>query len=125
MIYDVAQTSTTAYFEQVVCLSTHGDIGVWIRGPSLAGYVTSAGAGSETVLRASREAFTIHANRIEKGMLGILCTVIVGLLKKGFTAEERTANDRLNIPTLEFLAFLCDSGILHRLSEAEFECVQP
>lgn len=118
-ISDIAQTSTTAYFQQMIALSTHDDVGNWVRDPLLEGYVTSAGAGSETVLRASREAFSTHTNSLEIGRLEILCTHVFGTLRTDPTIDRLTASDRLNIPTLDFLAFLCDSGVLHRLSTAE------
>lgn len=124
----MAQTSTSAYFEQIISLSTRDYIKTWVRQPLLEGFVTSAGAGSETVLRASREAFTAHvktldeevATRGEEGKLRILCSHVVDIMPRDSTDDRLVLDDRLNVPTLEFLAFLCDSGILHRLSQAEF-----
>lgn len=110
----MAQTSSTAYFEQLISLNTRDCVGTWVRGPFLEGYVTSAGSGSETVLRASREAFTAHTNTLELWKLEMLCTHIVGIIR------EHPSDERLTLPTLEFVAFLCDTGILHRLTNEDF-----
>lgn len=120
-ILDVAQTSTAAYFEQLVSLGTRDYVKTWVRDDLLEGYVTSAGAGSETVLRASREGFAAHVKTLDKdGRLEILCSHIVLIMSQEPTHDRELPGDRLIAPTLEFLAYLSDSGILQRLANRDF-----
>ena len=82
--------------------------------PLLNGYVTSAGSGSESVLIASREAFVAYADGCSPSELVMYCTNIID------TMQDNLSNDRLLVPTVEFLGFLFDAGVLLRLAEERF-----
>ena len=82
--------------------------------PLLNGYVTSAGSGSESILNASREAFVAYTIDCSPSELAIYCTNIVDIM------QDNLSNDRLVVPTVEFLGFLFDAGVLLRLAEERF-----
>ena len=82
--------------------------------PLLGGYVTSGGAGSESLLGASRAAFLMFAESSNLAALSVLCTFLTDLIR------ENVSNDRLAVPTLEFVAFLFEAGVLQRLREQDF-----
>ncbi len=46
--------------------------------------------------------------------LSILCTYLTDLIR------ENISNDRLAVPTLEFVAFLFEAGVLQRLRDQDF-----
>ncbi|KAL2040021.1 hypothetical protein N7G274_007424 [Stereocaulon virgatum] len=109
-IVHIAQTSTTEYFRQMISFCDHG----WIRAPLLEGFVTSAGAGSESVLQASRTAFVAYSDTCPAIALSMYCTTIVDIV------HENYSNDRLLLPAMDFLGFLFDVGVLHRLATEMF-----
>lgn len=86
----------------------------WTRAPLLKGYVTSAGSGSESILYASREAFVAYTVGCSRSELAMYCTNIVDIM------QDNLSNDRLVVPTVEFLGFLFDAGLLLRLAEERF-----
>ena len=86
----------------------------WTREPLFNGYVTSAGSGSESVLQASREAFVAYTVGCSTSELATYCTNIVDIV------QDNLSNDRLVVPTVEFLGFLFDAGVLLRLAEERF-----
>lgn len=102
------------YFRQLLSLCSHHLTQGWIRKPLLEGYVTSAGAGSESLLRASRAAFVLFAEPLDLGTLATHCTYLTDLIR------ENTTNDRLAVPTLEFVAFLFEASVLQRLRDQDF-----
>ena len=86
----------------------------WTRVLLFSGYVTSAGSGSETVLQASREAFVAYTVGCSPSQLATYCINIVDIV------QDNLSNDRLVVPTVEFLGFLFDAGVLLRLAEERF-----
>ncbi|KAI9800273.1 MAG: hypothetical protein M1833_003387 [Piccolia ochrophora] len=110
------QTSSIEYFFQLLELLRRHDV-AWIRDSIVEGYVTSAGVGSESVLRASRTALANFAYRLsptrQSDDFGLpdLCDSLLLALRPSEKAE------RLSIPTLETLAFLFDAGILQLLED--------
>lgn len=102
------------YFRQLLSLCSHHLTQGWIRKPLLEGYVTSAGAGSESLLRAARAAFVLFTEPLDLGTLATHCTYLTDLIR------ENTTNDRLAVPTLEFVAFLFEASVLQRLRDQDF-----
>ena len=113
-ISDISQTSTTGYFLQLLSLCSEPLTRDWIRKPLLEGYVTSVGAGAESLLGASRAAFTSCTESLDLATLAILCTYLIDLIR------ENISNDRLPVPTLEFVAFLFEADVLQRLRDQDF-----
>ncbi|KAI9780276.1 MAG: hypothetical protein M1839_006836 [Geoglossum umbratile] len=116
---DAPQTASYRYFK--VLLSQLSVLP--LRLPTLEGYVTSAGLGSESVLRASRLALADHLEGLD--VLGSnkdpqsyglkdICDGLLEILKRN------TSNDRVAMPTLEVLAFLLDSCIIQLLQDTQF-----
>lgn len=95
--------SSQGYFAQLLTLYTVE----WIRPPLLQGLATSAVAGTEGLVRASRSAMIEFFNAREAverqavliTFLRVLCTIL----------SDNLQDDRYAIPTIEFLAFLIDS----------------
>lgn len=102
------------YFLQLLSLCSHHLTQDWVRKPLLEGYVTSAGAGSESLLRASRAAFILFTEPLDLATLVIHSTYLTDLIR------ENVTNDRLAVPTLEFVAFLFEAGVLQRLRDQDF-----
>ena len=73
------------------------------------GYVTSADAGSEDLIRASRAALSAYC---ESGteILQLVCKTLV------LVAKRNMKNDRVIVPTLEIIGFLFDVQIMQRSS---------
>lgn len=114
LISDISQTSTIEYFLQLLSLCSQTSTQDWIRKPLLEGYVTSAGAGSESLLGASRAAFNLYTESSDLTTLATLCTYLTDLLR------DNISNDRLAVPILEFVAFLFEAGVLQRLRDQDF-----
>lgn len=95
--------SSQEYFTQLLTLYTVE----WLRLPLLQGLATSAVAGTEGLVRASRAALIEFFNAREPSerqsvlitFLQVLCTIL----------SDNLQNDRYATPTIEFLAFLIDS----------------
>ena len=111
---DISQTSTVEYFLQFLSLCSDRLTQSWVTSPLLEGYVTSGGAGSESLLAASRAAFTIYTESLDPATVATLCTYLTELLR------ENISNDRLAEPALDFIAFLFEAGILQRLRDRDF-----
>lgn len=88
----------------------------WLRLPLLEGYVTSAGVGSESLLRASRLALVDYVESVSPDAralnLGNDLTELLG---------RCLSNDRLAIPILEVIGFLFDAGVLEGFNDAAFK----
>ena len=85
------------------------------------GLVSSAGMGSESVLRAARSAVIDCLSDLpdtgQPGELGIFeCTSLLTAV-----LEENLSNDRIVLPLLDFLAFLLDMQIPQRLAASDFK----
>ncbi|CAD6579724.1 MAG: hypothetical protein ASARMPRED_009232 [Alectoria sarmentosa] len=113
-ISDISRTSTIEYFLQLLSLCSHHMTQARIRKPLLEGYVTSAGAGSESLLGASRAAFVLYTESIDLATLAMLCTYLTDLIR------ENISNDRIAVPTLDFVAFLFEADVLQRLRDQDF-----
>ena len=113
LIFDSSQTSTIGYFLQLLTLCSEPLTQDWVRKPLLEGYVTSAGAGSESLLRASRAAFTSYTELLDLAKLATICTDLTDLIR------ENMSNDRLAVPLLEFVAFLFEADVLQRLRDED------
>lgn len=88
----------------------------WLRLPLLEGYVTSAGVGSEKLLRASRLALVDYLEcALPEARALNLCNDLTELLGR------RLSNDRLAIPILEVLSFLFDAGVLEGFGDVSFK----
>lgn len=91
---------------------------IWIMHAILEGYISSAGMGSESVLRASRLALVDLVEELfmqtEESVAPVLdiCNAVVEIFK------ENIAVDRVIFPLMEVLAFLFDMQILQRLGSA-------
>ena len=93
------------YFSQLLFLSTIE----WVRRPLLECYITSAGIGSEAVLRASRRAIVLHLEQLPEPELLKFATDFLQVFKEGLQSE------RLIIPSLEVCGFLLEYGVFERL----------
>ncbi|KAI9878754.1 MAG: hypothetical protein M1830_010607 [Pleopsidium flavum] len=111
VLTDISQISLHEYFLQLLSLMSEN----WLRLPVLEGYVTSAGVGSESLLRASRLALVDYLGVVsdDHRILNI-CNDLTELLRRNL------ASDRLAIPLLEVLGFLFDAGILQQLDDGSF-----
>ena len=82
--------------------------------PLLEGFITSAGAGSESVLQASRTAIVAFTNDRSLVALSMYCTTLVDII------HDNPSNDRVLLPAMNFLGFLFDAGVLPRLENEMF-----
>ena len=81
----------------------------WLHPALIQGYVTTAGSGSETIIRASRRALVTFGERSSKSGAVSLSS----LLGQVATVLERSPHeDRTAIPALEVLAFMLEMGAL-------------
>ena len=56
----------------------------------------------------------IYTDSLDLETLGMLCTYLTDLIR------ENISNDRLAMPTVEFVAFLFEAGVLQRLRDQDF-----
>ena len=73
------------------------------------GFVTSAGSGTESILRVSRAALVSYLVDVPHNSLIEFYESLVEILKCNIT------KDRLSIPILEVLGFLFDTRVIGRL----------
>ena len=109
-VLDVSGTSTEVYFRQLLSLCSLE----WVRTSLLEGYVTSAGAGSESLLRSSRAALVHYAEQHDIRGLVVLCKCLTRIIQDNMT------NDRLLVPALDTLDFLFDAEVLQLLQAEEY-----
>lgn len=79
----------------------------------LEGYVSAAGAGSDSLLRSSRFALVTCAEKLSTTDLIQFCdhlSTIIG---------QNLSNDRISIPILLVVGFLFDAGVFEQIREAE------
>ncbi|MCJ1435609.1 hypothetical protein MMC27_004983 [Xylographa pallens] len=98
---DVGQVSSVAYYAQLLSLSSIK----WLRQPLFEGIVTSAGAGSETILLASRAAIVDTLEGIPLGERVTLWDCFLRII------HTKIRNERLVVPVLEVLGFLLATGL--------------
>ncbi|KAI9842650.1 MAG: hypothetical protein M1837_007017 [Sclerophora amabilis] len=110
-----SQTSSVSYFSQILSL-LHSEAH-WIQYPLLEGYMTSAGAGSESVIRSSRSALEDFTSklRIEANQESDFSLLEFGNIVAE-TLRSNLSSDRKLVPCLETLAFLFDIGVLGKLA---------
>ncbi|MCJ1390931.1 hypothetical protein MMC18_003792 [Xylographa bjoerkii] len=97
---DVGQVSSVAYYLHLMSLSSIQ----WLRQPLLRGIVTSAGAGSEAILFASRAAIVQTMERTPPDELPPIWNCLQSIL------QTEIQNERLVVPVLEVLGFLLAAG---------------
>lgn len=108
---DIATTSSVEYYLQMLSLVPLE----WVRIPLMEGLVTSAGAGSESVLRSARAAICTYIMNIDDAKLKDLLDALVKILK------AKPPKERLLISVLEVLGFLFETGIAVRLENEEYK----
>ncbi|KAI9777363.1 MAG: hypothetical protein M1835_005261, partial [Candelina submexicana] len=111
----VGQVSSHKYFLELLQLLRQKSVRI----PLLQGYVTSAGAGSEAIIIASRGALVDFAEqRDEVYNLCELSTDLVEVLKRN------SNNDRVAVPAMEVLSFfLFDTGFAARVGGFEWRAL--
>lgn len=107
---DPPSVSTPEYYEQLLALRSID----WLRRPILTGYVSSAGAGSESLIRSSRAALVVYVDRSSASDRTNLFADLLTIL------HRREADDRLVIPTLAIVAFLLHSAVSDDILGASF-----
>lgn len=107
---DASDTSREVYFRQLLSLCSLD----WVKMRLLEGYLTSAGAGSESLLRSSRAALVHYAEDLEVHELVLFCKCLTSIIR------ESISNDRLLVPALDTLGFLFDAGIMQCLQSEDF-----
>ncbi|KAJ5101766.1 Tubulin-specific chaperone D C-terminal [Penicillium alfredii] len=108
-----SHVSSQEYFMQLLTLQRID----WLRLPLLQGLATSAVAGAEGLVRASRSALTRFLESFTPAERHMILTTFVQDLTT--ILGDNLQDDRYAIPTVEFLAFLIDSYINTTPSEAE------
>ena len=83
----------------------------------MVGYVSSAGAGSASILQVSRKAFVLLMERLQPVQLQDLLVDILVILRE----NEDLRNERLVSPTLAFLAYLFEYGLVFLIERVEPE----
>lgn len=101
-----SHVSTPEYFLQLLELQTVD----WLRLPLLQGIATSAVAGAEGLIRATRSALVQFINRQEPATQQK--TLLAMLKELSVILSDNLHDDRYAIPAMEFLAFLIDGYIL-------------
>lgn len=91
------------------------------RSSLLEGYVSASGAGSDTLLQASRSALVSYVERFSASQLIEFCTSLNNTIR---TNIERSV-DRVVIPTLVVYGFLFDAGVFERVKEQGDRWVYP
>jgi len=98
-----SHVSSQEYFDQLLALYAVS----WLRLPLLQGLATSAVAGTEGLVRATRSALiqfiNSHGPTQRQGVLVEILQILSTIL------NDNVQDDRYAIPTIEFFAFLIDS----------------
>ena len=84
----------------------------WAQQPLLEGYVTTAGTGSESVLRAARSALSAYLQSLDDDGLREFSSAFQKVLEITLTKE------RLAVSALETLAFILDTRSLSGPAES-------
>ncbi|KAF9889426.1 hypothetical protein FE257_007328 [Aspergillus nanangensis] len=109
-----SHVSSTGYFLQLLELRTIE----WLCIPLYQGLATSAVAGAEGLIRASRSALVQNINSYEAGQRQVAVTTIISTLL--VILSDNLQDDRYAIPVMELLAFLLD-GYISSIPE----CLEP
>ncbi|KAK7449027.1 beta-tubulin cofactor d [Colletotrichum acutatum] len=99
------------------------DAGAWMA-ELLAGYVTSADTGNEDLVIASRAALADFCAASPRN-LDAVCGALVSNVKTRQTPGQ-SQGDRVVVPTLEIVAFLCHVGLFQKCREVDLRhlCLQ-
>lgn len=99
------------------------DAGAWMA-ELLAGYVTSADTGNEDLVIASRAALADFCAASPRN-LDAVCVALVRNVKTRQTPGQ-SQGDRVVVPTLEIVAFLCHIGLFQKCREVDLRhlCLQ-
>ena len=108
---DVANTSSVEYYLQMLSLASLE----WVRLPLMEGFMTSAGGGSESVLRSARAALSTHVMSLDGDSLKDFYDVLVNLLK------VKPPKERLLVPLLEVLAFLFEIEVFDQFKNVTYK----
>ncbi|KAF3918091.1 hypothetical protein ABW21_db0207422 [Orbilia brochopaga] len=107
------------YFETVVRIL--GDMSV--REPFMEGYATSAGAGSDSVMRSSNRAMQKYLSELPAypdGKQGVALSDIVKTWTDIVEKAMKVNDDRVVVPALSMLGAWFESGIIQRLETGSF-----
>ncbi|KAI9795645.1 MAG: hypothetical protein M1825_001267, partial [Sarcosagium campestre] len=123
---NVLESSMFDHFNQILrILSVTGLAGIQVG--LLSGYVTSAGVGSESVLRASRSALVEFVRRaptaFTQGQDGFSSGSFAAMILQVLRLSNDSA-ERLSVPTLEVIAFLFDAGAFQMMLDQGLELVR-
>ena len=102
-----------AYYLQLMSLSSIP----WLRQPLFEGIVTSAGAGSETILLASRAAIVQTMEELPLEQRATIWDCLLNII------QIKIQNERLVIPVLEVLGFLLSTNLDGNTLSDLLECV--
>ena len=109
------KVSSIEYYLQVISLCACE----WIRTTLIEGLVTSASAGSESILCSSRVALVAYLEGLEESKLAAFWQCFVGVLRNNIS------NERLVVSILDVLGFLLETGIFQQLDEKDLRFVIP
>lgn len=104
--------NSQAYFEMLLRLPALEEKSVdlnWLL--LMQGYVTSAHAGSENIINASRVALASACAQYPVVLVDKICDSLWNILR------DRSTNDRIIVSVLEVIVFLFDAGIIHQLED--------
>lgn len=107
--------STPEYYEGLLALRSID----WLRGYILEGCISSAGIGSETLIRSSRVALAIYLDASSASELAKLSADLLTIMNKYVTV------DRVIVPALAVFAFLLDSASSDGSFHDSFAYVDP
>jgi len=99
---DVLSTSSRPYFSTLLPLSSVPEI----RDQLLAGYVTSAAAGADSLLKSSRSALLSFLDTAEPSLSSDITTALLTIISENFTT------DRVLVPALEVVGLLLEMELL-------------
>ncbi|KAF7720318.1 Uncharacterized protein PECH_003437 [Penicillium ucsense] len=106
-----SNVSSTEYFEQLLTLYSLE----WLRRPLLQGFITSATAGADGLIRATRSAFIGFVVSHDPTSQQVLLTDTIKDL--AHVLGSNLQDDRYAIPAVDFLVFLIDSFVVPDQSE--------
>lgn len=99
-IDDTNLMSMPEYYEQLLALRSID----WLRGYILEGCISSAGVGSESLVRSSRVALATYIDTLSASELARLSADLLTIISRG------VSDDRIIVPALAVVAFLLDSA---------------
>lgn len=85
----------------------------YLRMSLLEGYVSAAGAGSDSLLRSSRAALVSYVEQFSATDSIQFCDYLSNII------GQNLSNDRTLVPTLVVVGFLFDAGVFEQIRETE------